>query len=74
MEFGTLEDTTAPNNRKVVIFKKRTYSTLSEECQMQLKRAKICEGAYSALFKLTPGQNGHNSSLESQVILTGLEK
>ena len=27
MGFGTLEDTTAPNNQKVVILKKRPYST-----------------------------------------------
>ena len=47
MGYGTVEDTTAINNRKLVIFRKCPYNDLSEDCQKQLKRAKISEEAYS---------------------------
>ena len=44
MGYGTVEDTIAINNQKLVIF---WYEDLSEDCQKQLKQAKIVEKAYS---------------------------
>lgn len=42
MGFGTVDDTTAHNKRKVIVFRKRPFKDLSD-CQKQLKRAKISE-------------------------------
>ena len=47
MGYGTVEDTTTHNKRKVVIFRKRPFKDLSDDCQKQLKRAKISEEMYS---------------------------
>ena len=47
MGYGTIEDTTAHNKRKVVVFRKRPFRDLSNDCQQQLKRAKISEETYS---------------------------
>ena len=69
MGFGMIEEITPPNKRKSVVFKKRPYCDLSEECQMQLKRAKISEGEYSSSFIATTGQNRLNSQNS-----TGLEE
>ena len=69
MGFGTIEEVTPPNRRKSVVFKKRPYCDLSEECQTQLKRAKISEGEYSSSFTATTGQNRLNPQNS-----TGLEE
>lgn len=67
MGFGRLEDATTPNKRKVCVFRKRPYCNLTEECQTQLKRAKISEALYSSSFKATPGQlDGQNPPEASQ--------
>ena len=55
MGYGIVEDTTALNNRKVVIFRKRPYKDLSDDCQKQLKRAKISEESYSKSFQDVAG-------------------
>ena len=59
MGYGTVEDTTAINNRNLVIFRKWPYEDLSEDCQKQLKRAKISEEAYSRSLQGVKGTTEH---------------
>ena len=51
MGYGTVEDTTAHNKRKVIMFRKRPFKDLSDDCQKQLKQAKISEETYSKLLQ-----------------------
>ena len=53
MGFGSLEDITPANKRKTVVFRKRSYCHLTEECQEILKRARIAETSYSLTFNDT---------------------
>ena len=69
MGFGNLVETTASNKRKVLHFRKRLYSELSEECQTQLKQAKVSEDSYSSSFKMsgtTPGERSPQEAAQEE--------